>query len=290
MWRFSKFDFGRVLMRASVAGLLAACALFGIPRLVGELREYRQEMPRPAPLATSVPSESRPAASAAPIAKAPGAPVMPRQAPMQLISLQRDPSPPSGAVAKPANPPSPANEAELIPAIQQELIRLGLYDGPVTDKWSRPVRGAVREYLRKTGSPVRHPQPAAELLAALKTASPVKKPAASPPESARPEEKPIRSNGPAVKETPPKQSVAAPAPPAENDDYLPPWMRAKTDQTRFAANTEAARSDGRAEVPPSIDEAPKRHFHRRRHAERTWQGRRHYGGYYSRRRTAFFPF
>jgi hypothetical protein len=288
-------------MRASLAGLLAACALIGIPRLVSELREYRRESQRPPPVTVSVPPESRPAASAAPLPKAPDAAALPKQAPVQLVTLQRDPPLSAGAGTKTASPPSPANEAELIPAIQRELARLGLYDGPVTDKWSRPVRIAARGFLRKTGSRARDPQPTAELLTALKAADPAKKQAEGPHEGVRPEEKPVRQSEPPIKETAPKQSAAAPVPAAENDDYLPPWMTAKTDQARLASKSEAARSDTPAdtrsrelaEAPSSFDETQKRQFRRRRHAERPWKGRRRYvndGGYYSRRRAYFFPF
>jgi len=285
-------------MRASLAGLLAACALIGIPRLVGELREYRRETRQPAPLTVGVPSESRPGANGAPLPKAPDAAALPKQAPVQLVSLQRDTPQPAGAGTKPAGP---ASAAELIPAIQKELTRLELYDGPVTDKWNRPVRSAVREFLRKTGGRARHPQPTAWLLAALKAADPVKKQADGPREAVRREEKPIRQSEPSVKEIAPKQNAAAPVPAAQDDDYLPPWMIAKTERARLASKSEAARSDTAAdarsrelaEVPSSFDEAQKRQFHRRRHAERPWNGRRRYvshGGYYSRRRARLFPF
>jgi hypothetical protein len=297
MWRFSKFDFGRVFMRASVAGLLAACALFGIPRLVGELREYWQERQKPVPVAISIPAESRAAANAAPIPKAPEALALPRPAPMQLVSLQRDP-PPLPAAGAGVKPASPASEAELVPAIQKELARLGYYDGPIMDKWSRPVRSAAREFFRKAGSRIRHPQPTAELLGALKAAAPVKKQAVNSPEALRADERPIRPSAPSTKETAPQPSAAAQPPATQNEDYLPPWMIGKTDRARFAAKSETGRfgapagatSRELAEAPSSFDEVPKRHFHRRRHAERPWKGRRHYGGYYPRRRAMSFPF
>jgi hypothetical protein len=308
MWRFSKFDFGRVLMRASVAGLLAVCALIGIPRLVSELREYRSESQKPAPLAISAPPENRPAAIIAPPPKVPDAAALPKQAPVQLVTQQRDssPLPGVGAGAKPANPASQASEAELVAAIQKELTRLGLYDGPVTDKWSRPVRIAAAGFLRKAGSRTRHPQPTAGLLAMLKAAEPVKKQAASPPEAARSEEKTAVISRSSVKVPPPKQSIAAlesadrwtegvketpleqsaaaPVPAVQNDDYLPPWMTAKTDQAGFASRSEAARSDAPVVAPTGFDEATTRRFHRRRHT------RRHYDGYYGRRRASLFPF
>src|SRR5215469_13792471 len=241
-------------MRASLAGLLAACALFGIPRLVGELREYRKDSPRPAPAIVSVPPESQPAANAAPLPKAPDAPAPPKQAPM-LVSLQRDASPPAAiptptpAVAGTAPPSapnsSPVKETDLIPAIQKELTRLGLYDGPITDKWNRPVRSAARDFFRRTGTRVRSPQPTAELLAALHAADFAKKQAASPREDTRAGEKPAPAGGATIKVTAPDENAATllpatpvpaapvpsvPVPAVTNQDYLPPWMTAQTDQ------------------------------------------------------------
>jgi hypothetical protein len=310
-------------MRASLAGLLAACALIGIPRLVSELREYRRESQKPAaPLAMNAPLESRPAISGAPTPKIADTAAPPKPAPVQLVAIQREPPPLAGAGAKSSSLASPPNEADLIPEIQKELTRLGLYDGPITDKWSRPVRSAAREFLRNTGNRSRHPQPKAGLLAMLKAAQIVKKQAATPPEGVRPEEKPVLISGPSVKELPPKpdattletgtyraegvketplkQNVPAPVPATQSDDYLPPWMTAKTDRARFASKSEAARSDEPAgatrpvlaEAPSSFDDPPKRRFHRRHHSERLWKGRRHYvshRGYYSRRRAYMFP-
>src|SRR5262249_13015551 len=148
--------------------------------------------------------------------------------------------------------------------------------GPITDKWTRPVRSAAREFLRKNGSRARHPQPTGELLTALKAVEPVKKQAASPPAAARPEEKPVPPSEFPVKESPqkqsdapPKQSASAPAPESQNNDYLPPWMTPKTEQARFASKSEGARfdkpSDERnrdvAGAPSNSDDAPKRSFH-----------------------------
>jgi peptidoglycan hydrolase-like protein with peptidoglycan-binding domain len=194
---------------------------------------------------------------------------------------------------------SQANEPELILAIQKELIRLNYYEGPITDKWSRPVRSAVRAFLRKTGGRARSPQPTAWLLTALQATESVKKQAPKAPEGARPEEKPIRPSEPVVVELPSQQNAAASVPAAQNDDYLPPWMTAKADQARFASNSEAARSDEPVEIrspelgeaPSSFDDTSKRHLHRRRHAERLWKGRHvSHRGYYSRRRAFSFPF
>jgi hypothetical protein len=325
---FFKFDIGSMLMRASVAGLLAACALIGIPRLASELREYRKETQQPAPLAISAPPESRPVVSAAPVPKIPDlaalpkpaptpkisdAAVLPKLAPVQRISMLPDFSPPARAGTRPA---TQANEAELIPAIQKELTRLSYYDGPITDQWTRPVRGAAREFLRKTGSRARHPQPTAGLLAMLQAAETVKEPVASPAEGAPAEQKPVPASGPSVKEmpskqnavpsesgahrtesakeAPAKQNAATPVPAAQNDDYLPPWMTAKTEQGRLASKSEAAHMDDPpearrsqlSETPSGFDEPPKRRFHRR-HARRHYVSHR---GYYSRRRSNLFPF
>jgi hypothetical protein len=313
MLRFSKFDFRRVLMRASVAGLLAACALIGIPRFAGELREYRRESQKLAPVVISVPPVSRPAVSAAPdpkvvetaalpkpapVPKVPDAAVLPKLAPVERVGMQPDPSSLAGSGTKVARP---ANETELIPAIQKELTRLSYYDGPVTNKWSGPVRSAVREFFRKTGSRDHSVQPTARLLTALQAAESIKMQTAKPPAGAHHEEKPVRPSEPVAIVTPPQQNAAAPMPTAQSDDYLPPWMTAKTDQARFASNTEDARSDELVEVrspehvkaPSSADDTPRKQFHRRYRAERLWKGRRHYvshRAYYSRRRAFLFPY
>jgi hypothetical protein len=237
----------------------------------------------------------------------PDAAALPKQAPVQLVAQQRDSSPlPGVGAGAPANPASQPGEAELVAAIQKELTRLGLYDGPVTDKWSRPVLIAAGRFLRKAGSRTRHPQPTTGLLAMLRAAEPVQKQAASPPEAARSEGKTVVISGSSVKVPPPKQNAAAlesadhwtegvkeipleqsavaPVPGAQNDDYLPPWMTAKTDQAGFASRSEAARSDAPVVAPTGFDQASTRRFHRRRHT------RRHYDGYYARRRAFAFPF
>jgi hypothetical protein len=327
-------------MRASVAGLLAACALIGIPRLAGELREYRKERQKPPPVAISAVPESNPAVSTAPAPKVPDAAalpkpapvpkvldtatlpmpapvpklaedaalpkpapipktadsaVLPKLAPVPLVSVQRDSSPPPGAGPK---PPSQANEAELIPAIQKELARLNYYEGPITNSWRRPVRNAAREFLRKTGSPARNPQPTAGLLAALQAAEPLqKKQAATPPESTRPQEKPIRPSEPSVIVVPLQQNAATPVATVQNEDYLPPWMIGKADQARLTSDAGHAgeavetRSPELAEPPSSLGDTPKRHFRRRHHVERHWK-RRYLSnhGYYSHRRALSFPF
>jgi hypothetical protein len=310
-------------MRASVAGLLAACALIGIPRLAGELREYRRERQKPAPVAISVVPESNPAVSTvpvpkvldaaalptpAPVSKLPGdvalpkvaaipkTAVLPKLAPVPLVPVQHDSAPAAGAGTKPA---IQVNEAELIPAIQKELARLGYYEGPITNSWKRPARNAVRAFLRKTGSQDRDPQPTAGLLTVLQAAEPLsKKQAPKPPESTRLEEKHIRPSEPSVIVVPLQQNAAAPVATVQNEDYLPPWMIAKADQARFTSQAEAVRpgepletrSPELAEAPSSTGDTPKRHFRRRHYAERhSKRGNLGYRGHYSRRR-ASFPF
>ena len=61
----------------------------------------------------------------------------------------------------------PANEEDLILAIQQELARLGHYNGPITRSWTEGVRGAVRKF---SGSG--RTKPSQELLMALRSTKP----------------------------------------------------------------------------------------------------------------------
>jgi hypothetical protein len=68
----------------------------------------------------------------------------------------------------------PANEENLILAIQEELGRLGYYDGPITKGWTEGVRGAVRKF---SGSG--RTKPSQELLMALRSTKPEIKAAVS---------------------------------------------------------------------------------------------------------------
>ncbi len=66
-----------------------------------------------------------------------------------------------------ATPSLPANEPDLIVAIQQELARIGYYGGPITTAWSEGVRDAVRKI---SGSGRTKPSP--QLLMTLRAAKP----------------------------------------------------------------------------------------------------------------------
>ena len=61
----------------------------------------------------------------------------------------------------------PANEEDLIQAIQRELARLGYYEGPITSTWTEGVRGAVRK-VSGTGQM----KPSQQLLMALRVTKP----------------------------------------------------------------------------------------------------------------------
>ncbi len=61
----------------------------------------------------------------------------------------------------------PVNKEDLIPAIQQELARLGYYDGPITGAWTDGVRGAVRKF---SGSG--QTKPSQQFLMALRSTKP----------------------------------------------------------------------------------------------------------------------
>ena len=68
----------------------------------------------------------------------------------------------------------PANEEDLILAIQQELARVAYYGAPITRAWTEDVRGAVRKF---SGSG--RTKPSQQLLMALRSTKPEIKAAAA---------------------------------------------------------------------------------------------------------------
>ena len=87
--------------------------------------------------------------------------------------VRHDGSPTFAAVKEPVvqtsptKPALPANEADLIVAIQQELARIGYYGGPITSAWTEGVRGAIRKF---SGSG--RTKPSQQLLTALRATKP----------------------------------------------------------------------------------------------------------------------
>jgi hypothetical protein len=98
----------------------------------------------------------------------------------RVRNVKRTAAPASAAVAPPSNaekepavqansatPSFPASEADLIVAIQQELARIGYYDGPITAGWTEGVRDAARKFSRSGRT-----KPSQQLLTALRAAKP----------------------------------------------------------------------------------------------------------------------
>ncbi len=117
--------------------------------------------------------------------------------------------------------PLPANDGELIVAIEKEMARIGVYDGPITSAWTDRVRGAVRKFTGSGRTP-----PSVELLNSLRAAKPAMREAVV--------RQGATMNLQAAQDVlngriPPVVIVAPPEEGIPSDGYLPPWnaLRAK---------------------------------------------------------------
>jgi hypothetical protein len=169
-------------------------------------------------------------------------------------------------------PPAPLTEEELIQAIQKELIRLELYHGPVTGRWTRGARHAARLFVRSTGGHDRRPQPSPALLAALQAAKTAQRQSVAI--NVSPDEPPTRHTPavPPAPATPPAKAESKPA--SRGEDYLPPWM---TGRSSDAASAEGGETH---QVPAGLDKAEQVHPRQRRAAGDggARHRRRYYGG------------
>jgi len=264
-------------MRPFFLVFLVISAVIGIPRLAYEIRNWNTEDKALAGAAIFIAPENQPSLS----------PVAPIQRTMQrdtppAVEHRPDSLQPSQFVAVPISEASatPARAPEVISAIQKELSRLGYYDGPVTDRWSKAARHAARAFKRQTGHGVRHTHPSIELLMSLQTAQPLKKQETNP-DAVRDLQPPVAAQAsPAI--DPPKEAHVVEAA-ARNDDYLPPWMTTGKGRSADAGTMPPSR-DGRqtelAEAPGRAE--PRKITHHRLHrTARAWRERHAYQSYRS---------
>ena len=119
----------------------------------------------------------------------------------------------------------PESEADLILAIQQELIRLGYYGAPITSVWTESVRGAVRKF---SGSD--RTQPSQQLLMALRSTKPEIKGAVA--------RRGATINLQAAQDVINGRVPATPVTTAEDglpsEGYLPPWDALRERYTQIA--------------------------------------------------------
>jgi len=248
-------------MRTLSLWIFAIVAVFGIPRLANEIRAVYPAAKAPAPIAVrfstaSAKIEVQPAINAGPLPRMASAVSGQKPDAGRLVPVALRPAlvPALEASQRPA---PPADGQELIAAIQKELNRLGYYDGPASGKWNKAARYGAREFIRRTGEGhVRNPAPSLELLASLKAAG-LAKPEAKL-DRVPASELPIRQAEFRPKESPAKESVAAPEA-APSDDYLPPWM------TRNASAAKPGASAAANSAAPSAASDIAKKVHHRRH-------------------------
>lgn len=259
-------------MRAFSLFVSAIVIVLGIPRLVNEYRAPRRAaMASPAVVVSAVAvaqkNESQPAINAPALPRVTSAvpvekPVAVQRVPVSLRPIE------AAAVPVSQVPAIPANGKELISAIQNELSRLGYYEGPSSGKWSRDVRFAVREFIRQTGGHIRNSRPSAELLMSLKAAVSVK-PESKPDKEPALDPQPIRDAQFRPKESPlpPKESKESAATPeaASSDDYLPPWMT----RSGSAAKPDISSAANDA-PPPAVSSTAGQVQHKLHRREREW--------------------
>ncbi len=225
-------------MRPFLLAIFTIAALIGIPRLANSLREGPAPDKGTVSVQAAAPQHIHPALDAVSGAQPPSPALQQKKPPpVQLLPISLQPSQLTPGTA--ASVPSvPANERQLISAIQTELRRLGLYRGPDNGRWSKSSRYAARLFLRRSGDHVRIPQPTIELLRLLQAANPAKERVPVRLQSPRRDLQPLQSARLSLKDSPPKVAAAMPAPAAPDEDYLPPWMRgsARTANNGMPAN------------------------------------------------------
>ncbi|MGO8952192.1 MAG: putative peptidoglycan binding domain-containing protein [Rhodomicrobium sp.] len=273
-------------MRPLLFVVFAIVTVFGSVRLINEFRGIQAGVNAPTRAAVNPPRESQPVVSAVPAPQAPAGVSLETSPPAKLVPVSLQPSQaPHGAANRAAA--VLASETELISAIQKELSRLGYYDGPATDRWSKAIRHAVRLFMHRTGEHPRRVLPTIELLTALQAAEPnaqgSNRRASSPPDPQA-----VQPAGPSLRDPPAKDSTPAPEAASKDDDYLPPWMTSKARRGAGADGTEPR--EFAAQTPASAGEFPGQIYHRR-HARASRGARASYGGYPRRGGHIFFlPF
>jgi hypothetical protein len=162
----------------------------------------------------------------------------------------------------------PLSEADLATAAQQELTRLGCYEGKIDGKWGRQSRAAADNFNEHTGGNLESGDPSETLLAALRAAPDQAcelRAATLPGQSVTSVEADV---------APPKTEEKAPPLLTERDlAYLPPWMREeKLARAKAAAEAsgDSAATPGEPNAgPASAEPAPKPAKPRQRH--RQWR-------------------
>ena len=118
----------------------------------------------------------------------------------------------------------PANEEDLILAIQQELARLGYRDGPITRAWTEGVRGAVRKFSDSDRT-----KPSQQLLMALRSTKPEIKGSVARPGATinlQAAQDVINGRAPTL--------VTTTEEGLPSDGYLPPWNALRERYTQIA--------------------------------------------------------
>ena len=164
----------------------------------------------------------------------------------------------------------PLSEADLATAAQQELTRLGCYEGKIDGKWGRKSRAAADNFNEHTGANLESGGASEELLAALRAAPDQAcelSAATLPGQSVTSVEADV---------APPKAEEKAPPILTERDlAYLPPWMReeklARAKAAAEASEDPAATPEEPKAEPALAEPAPKSAKPRRRQAERQWR-------------------
>jgi hypothetical protein len=229
-------------MRRLLLLIFAAAMLIGLPRVADRFREANSSlssgtvvtgtkvpMPRPDAAPEAVPADLKPKAAA----------TLSTQ-PVQVSMRAGAASGLSSSAS--VTPRRPTTDDELIAAIQKELKRLGYYDGPVVNRWTRSARAAAQEF-----SGIGRPRPTAKLLASLQTAQPGKlreNGKNSVPESRTFEVLEQLPKDPHPRTALPETPVVAPEIAAPSDGYLPPWERPASSRYQLAKQTEDKLSGG----------------------------------------------
>jgi len=255
-------------MRAFSLFVFAIVIVLGIPRLANKYYGVPQLAAKAPPAMVVGPGavtnriENQSAINAAALPRATSAVPVEKPAAVRLVPVSLQPIE-APAVPVSQVPAIPASGKERVSAIQNELSRLGYYNGPSSGKWSRAVRSGAREFIRHTGSHIRNTRPSLELLESLRAADFVK-PEVKTDKEPPVEQQPIRQAEVRPKESPVRESAATPEP-ASSDDYLPPWMT----RAGSAANLDASSAANYA-TPPAVSTMTGQVHQKRHRREREW--------------------
>jgi len=226
-------------------------ALIGLPRLADKFRDPQDakntlaQPPSPSHIEPSLPEE-RLVQAIQVVQVFQGIPLTPLPAPMPVALTPSEPDKSQAAKL-------PLSDEDVIREIQRHLIRLGRYDGPVTDKWGRDVRAAARRFSRHAGLPHRHVKPTLELLQALKATD-------SDGLQQDSNETPERNQQFSATD------ISEPAEPSR--EYLPPWTRDDKSVGNVSAETAAIQPEQVEQTKPAavINSEGSKHQKKKRYA------------------------